>query len=67
MDEGQVIAEAVKVLRWADDALGGYGQTEYSEGFDAGFHRGVEHLAEFLIGHAIDWDALVEAKGAAHV
>jgi hypothetical protein len=65
MDKEQVVAEAVRVLCWADEMLDST-VGEYSIGFDSGFRRGVEHLAEVLVagsGVYTDWDALVaEAK-----
>lgn len=71
MDNEMVVAEAVKVLFWADNVLVTASETEFSEGYNQGFRRGVEHLAEFLVagsGVDTDWDALVaEAKEATHV
>lgn len=64
VDKDMVVAEAVKVLRWADGCLTSNTNGEYSKGFDLGFHRGVEHLAEFLTGSVADWKTLVAEAGA---
>lgn len=55
MGREQVVAEAVNLLAWAGDSLGGG-----DEAWNAGFARGVKHLAGMLIlDSETDWDALV--------
>lgn len=51
-DKDNVIAEAVELLEWADNL-------QEQSSWVKGFKRGVEHMAETLVGEGVlDWGKL---------